>query len=68
MEADLKDLTNSVDSLERNFFELEELLHVLDFTNPYFEHVSYLFELGLFLGRTVNSYELNHHSLIKPSK
>lgn len=43
MEADLRDLTNSVESLRKNYLELEELCHVLQFTNPYFEHVSLIF-------------------------
>jgi hypothetical protein len=42
MEADLKDLNNSVESLERNYVELQELMYVLDCTDPFFAHVSKL--------------------------
>lgn len=40
MEADLKEMNNGVETLERNLVELQELLYVLQYTAPFFEHVS----------------------------
>jgi len=40
MEADLKEMNNGVETLERNLVELQELHYVLRYTEPFFEHVS----------------------------
>jgi len=40
MEADLKEMNNGVETLERNLVELQELHYVLRYTDPFFEHVS----------------------------
>jgi len=40
MEADLKEMNNGVETLERNLVELQELHYVLQYTDPFFEHVS----------------------------
>jgi len=40
MEADLKEMNNGVETLERNLVELQELNYVLQYTDPFFEHVS----------------------------
>lgn len=41
MEADLKEMNSGVEALERNLVELQELHHVLRYTEPFFEHVSW---------------------------
>jgi len=41
MEADLKEMNNGVETLERNLVELQELHYVLQYTDPFFEHVSF---------------------------
>jgi len=40
MEADLKEMNNGVETLERNLVELQELHYVLQYTDPFFVHVS----------------------------
>jgi len=40
MEADLKEMNNGVETLERNLVELQELHYVLQYTDPFFAHVS----------------------------
>ena len=40
MEADLKEMNSGVETLERNLVELQELQYVLQYTDPFFEHVS----------------------------
>jgi len=40
MEADLKEMNNGVETLERNLVELQELRYVLQYTDPFFVHVS----------------------------
>ena len=42
MEADLKEMNNGVETLERNLVELQELHYVLRYTDPFFIHVSSL--------------------------
>lgn len=63
MEADLRDLTNSVESLKKNYLELEELCHVLQFTNPYFEHVSLLFIAFFHVFSGSSAWCNNHYAL-----
>jgi len=45
MEADLKEMNNGVETLERNLVELQELHYVLQYTDPFFVHVSSLISL-----------------------
>jgi len=42
MEADLKEMNNGVETLERNLVELQELRYVLQYTDTFFVHVSSL--------------------------
>ena len=39
MESDLKELNASVEALERNFVELQELRYVLQYTDSFFQQV-----------------------------
>jgi len=41
MEADLKEMNSGVETLEQNLVELQELHYVLQYTDPFFVHVSF---------------------------